>query len=137
MTKARRPKRPPSAHHVPRTARLSELLREIIAEELERIDDERLERVSITAIDVDADLNRAIVYFDSMAGPEGDEQILGAFSEKRVRLQKAVGSQMRARKTPILDFRPDEVIRGAERIESLLRDHPLPVRPVVSEDDDR
>ena len=43
-----------------------------IADELARIDDERLEFVTITSIDVDNELNRAIVFFDSLAGDEGD-----------------------------------------------------------------
>jgi ribosome-binding factor A len=37
-------------------------------------------------------------------------------------LQAAVGRQIHARKTPVLQFRPDEVIRQAERIEQILRD---------------
>jgi ribosome-binding factor A len=39
-----------------------------------------------------------------------------------VRLQSAVGRQLHARKTPILEFRPDDVLRSAERIDSILRD---------------
>jgi ribosome-binding factor A len=109
---------------VPRTARLNELLREIVADELRAIDDERLEHVSITAVDVDADLNRAIVYFDSIMGEAGDAEVLEALGGRRVRLQGAIGAQMRARKTPVLEFRPDEVIRSAERIDRILRDLP-------------
>ncbi len=45
----------------PRTARLNELLREILAEELERVDDERLTLLTIISVDVDADLRKAIV----------------------------------------------------------------------------
>jgi ribosome-binding factor A len=103
------------------------LVREILGEELERIGDERLEMVSITSVDVDADLNRGIVYFDSLTGVDGDDEVLEAFGELRVRLQGALGRQMRARKTPILDFRPDDVLRSAERIDELLRRLP-PVR---------
>jgi ribosome-binding factor A len=114
---------------VPRVARLNELLREILADELERIDDERLDLVTITNVDVDADLNRAIVRYDSFAGEEGDARILEALSERRVRLQAALGRQMRVRKTPILEFRPDEVLRSAERIDDILRSNPLPDRP--------
>jgi ribosome-binding factor A len=131
MSRPKKTRRPPSPHQVPRTARLNELIREIVAEELERIDDERLEHVAITAVDVDSDLNRAIVFFDSWRGPEGDPPVLAAFAERRVRLQGAIAAQMRARKTPILEFRPDEVIRSAERIEQILRDLP----PVEDEPD--
>ena len=127
MTRPRRPAT--STHRYPRSARLNELLREVLAEELERLDDERLEWVSITRIDVDSEMNHANVYFDSMRGPEGDEEILEAFTEYRVRLQGVVGRQVRARKTPILSFRPDEVIRSAERIDKILRDNPMPQRP--------
>jgi ribosome-binding factor A len=105
----------------PRGARVGATLREIIADELVRIDDERLSLVSITGIDVDPELNRAIVFFDSLDGEEGDEAILAALGDHRVRLQSAIAKQIRAKKTPILDFRPDLVIRSAERIDAILR----------------
>ena len=124
-----------TSHNVPRTARLNELLREILADELERIDDDRLELVTITTVDVDQDLNRAIVTYDSLKGEAGDEQILAALSERRVKLQAAIGRQITARKTPILSFKPDEVIRSAQRIEDILRANPIPVRPVVAEEE--
>ena len=100
----------------------NQVLREIVAEELERIDDERLEHVHVTTVDVDSDLNRAIVYYDSLAGEAGDAEVLEAFAARRVRLQAAVGRQLHARKTPVLEFRPDDVLRSAERIDQILRD---------------
>jgi ribosome-binding factor A len=117
----------PVAGRVPRTAKLNQLLREIIAGELERIGDDRLAFVTITTIDVDADLNRAIVSFDSLDGPGADASILQALADYRVKLQSAVNRQLHVRKTPILHFQADEVIRSAERIEAVLRDLP-PVR---------
>ena len=129
MSKPRRSPAP-STHRYPRTARLSESLREVIAEELTRIDDERLSLVTVTSIDVDPEMNRAIVFFDSLAGEEGDAEILGALGEYRVRIQASVGRQVRAKKTPILSFKPDDSIRAAERIERVLRDKAtLPERP--------
>jgi len=108
-------------HRYPRSARVGETLREIIAEELVRIDDERLEFVTVTGIDVDNELNRAHVYFDSLAGEEGDDEIVLALVAHRARLQSAIGRQIRAKKTPILDFRPDVALRSAERIDDILR----------------
>lgn len=119
-----------ATHRYPRTARLSESLREVIADELIRIDDERLSLVAITSIDVDPEMNRAIVFYDSLAGEEGDEEIGEALAEHRVRIQASVGRQVRAKKTPILTFRPDVSLRAAERIEEILhREGTLPVRP--------
>lgn len=124
-----------SSHGYPRTARLSEVLREVIADELIKIDDERLDMVTVTAIDVDSEMNRAIVYFDSLFGEEGDQGVIDALSEFRPRLQASINRQMHARKTPILSFRPDEVIRSAARIEELLRQQP-DTSPISSLDDE-
>lgn len=110
----------------PRSARLGETLREVLAEELVRIDDERLAFVTVTRIEVDPEMNRAVVHYDSLAGEDGDAVILGAFADHRIRLQGAIARQVRAKKTPILTFRPDEVIRSAERIERILKDNPSP-----------
>ena len=104
-----------------RSARVSTTLQEIIADELVRIDDERLTFVTVTGIDVDPELNRAIVFFDSLADEEGDPEILEAFAEHRIRLQSSIAKQIRAKKTPILDFRPDMVIRSAARIDEILK----------------
>jgi ribosome-binding factor A len=105
----------------PRSARVGETLREIIAEDLVRFDDERLAFVTVTGIDVDAELNRAIVFFDSLAGEEGDEEIVEALGEYRIRLQSSIARQIKAKKTPILEFRPDIAIRSSERIDEILR----------------
>lgn len=116
----------PSQHRYPREARLNQSLRQVIAEELTAIDDEKLDLVTITSIDVDAEMNRAIVFFDSLRGEQGDAEILAALAHHRVRLQSSVARQIRSKKTPILEFRPDQVIRAAERIEKILRDNPSP-----------
>jgi ribosome-binding factor A len=121
---------------VSRTARLNELVREIVAEELGRIEDDRLELVSVTGVVVDADLNRAVVYFDSMAGPGGDDETLDALAARRVRLQAAIGRQVRTRRTPVLEFRPDEGIRAGERIDDILRTTSLVSRQDGGEEPD-
>jgi ribosome-binding factor A len=131
MGKQRRPAaRSSSTHRYPRTARLSETLREIIAEELVRIDDERLELVTVTRIETDPELNRAVVFYDSLRGEDGDADIVEALGDHRKRLQSAIAHQIRAKKTPILSFAPDDVIRAAERIDAVLRkEDTLPERP--------
>lgn len=110
-----------SGPRYPRSARLGETLREVIAEELVKIDDERLAFVTITAIDVDNEMNRAVVFFDSLEGEEGDAPILEVLEEHRRRIQASINRQMRAKKTPVLVFRPDDVIRAAERIEQIIQ----------------
>ena len=126
MTRRRRPRRPAAdePQRYPRVARVNELCREIVAEELERIDDERLELVTITHVGVDPDLRRAVVEFSRLGRDE--EVAAEALAEHRVRLQRAIGRQARLRCTPELTFRLDEVIRTGARIEELLREHRSP-----------
>ena len=115
-------------HSYPRAARISETVREVIADELVRIDDDRLTLVTVTSVDVDSEMNRGIVYFDSLQGVDGDEQILKVLGEHRKRLQSAIATQVHARRTPILEFRPDDAIRAAERIDEVLRNDPMRTR---------
>ena len=110
-----------TARDYPRTARLNRLFQEILAEELELIDDDRLEMVTVMSVDVEGDLRRATVYYDSLAGAEGDEAVLEALGEARSRLQRAIGAQARVKRTPELVFKPDDVARGAARLEEVLR----------------
>jgi ribosome-binding factor A len=121
MSKPRKRSGGSSAHKYPREARLNELLREVIAEELVRIDDERLAFVTVTAVDVDAELNRGIVFYDSLVDEEGDELILDVLEEHRRRIQSSIARQIQTKKTPVLEFRPDNVIRAAARIDEVLR----------------
>jgi ribosome-binding factor A len=124
------------ARDYPRTARVNELVREIVADELERIDDPRLEWVSVTAVEVTTELSHGVVFFSSLAGPEGDAEVLAALGECRVRLQRAVGRQARLRRTPELTFRPDSGVREGMRVEELLRELDPPHGAAPGSDDD-
>ena len=106
----------------PRTARVGELLREIIGGDLETIDDDALAGVVVTSVDIDRDLRRAMVYFDSRFGPDVDEEIIETFEGHRGRLQASINRQAHLRRTPELVFVPDPAVRGGERIDEVLRD---------------
>ena len=124
MTKPRRTQTA-SAHRYPRTARLNESLREVIAEELIKIDDERLSLVTITAIDVDSEMNRASVFYDSLAGEEGDEEIAEALGELK---QEGCDIFLVAGASAIVD-RHDVVPAGIERAGGTLIHFGMPVDP--------
>lgn len=105
-----------------RSARVAKLMREILAGELETIDDERLDSASITGIDVDNELEKAVVFFDS-GDPDDAEQALVEYSG---RLRHAVSSQARLRRTPRLEFKHDEAVEGGGRIEDILAGLDIP-----------
>jgi ribosome-binding factor A len=105
-----------------RTDRVNELLREILADELARSDDPRLELVTVMGVEVQTDLERAVVYYSSPADEEGDEAIGEGLQAARRDLQRAVASQARLRRTPELVFEPDPAVRHGARIEQIIRD---------------
>lgn len=114
---------PGTGRDYPRTARLNQLVHEIVAEEIERIDDDRLGFLTVVGAEVESDLRHATVHYTTLAGDEGDDPtVVEALAEHRPRLQSAIGRQARLKRTPELTFRPDTLIRQAERVEEILRD---------------
>jgi ribosome-binding factor A len=107
-----------------RMARVNELCREILADELERIDEEALELVTVTHVTVDPDLRHATVSYSRL---DRDVAEAGeALAAVRPRLQGAIARQARLKRTPELRFVVDDVLLRAERIEDLLRAAPPP-----------
>lgn len=123
--RGRRTPREPARY--PRVVRVNELCHEILAEALERVDDERLELVTITHVEVDPDLRHARVEFSRLG--EGEDEAAEALLEHRVPLQSAIARQARLRRTPELSFRPDQSIQAGARIEELLRETASPKEP--------
>ena len=113
-----------TARDYPRTARLNQLVHEIVAEEIERIDDERLGFFTVVGVEVEPDMRRAIVWYTTLddGDADADEELAEALEQHRARLQSAIGRQARTKRTPELSFRPDAVMRQAERVEQILRD---------------
>jgi ribosome-binding factor A len=115
-----------------RTARVNEVLRQVLAEHIERLAelDERLGILTVTAVQCDPDMRRAAVLLATLS-PAAAE----ALAEARIRLQKAIASEVRLHHTPQLTFSADPVIAEAQRIEDILRvippptEHPDPEGP--------
>ena len=109
----------PGARRYPRALRVNEVLREIVAEELERLVDfdERLTLLTVTAVDCDPDLRHATVLLSSLSEDERN-----ALQELRVRLQAAVSAQVRLKRTPLLSFAADPSVALGQRVEEILRD---------------
>lgn len=101
-----------------RSLRINQVLREVLAEELERLSDadDRLLLVTITSVETSPDLRHATVYLASL-GDEAAE----ALEERRPQLQRTVGRQMRIKRTPRLAFVADPAIRSGAAVEEALR----------------
>ncbi len=101
----------------PRALRVNQVLREVVAEELERLADaDELPMVTVTAVDTAADMRTAVVYLASL-----DDETSVVLEEHRVHLQRLIGTQMTIKRTPRLSFRADPAIEAGSRVEELLR----------------
>ena len=97
-------------------------MKEIVGEEVGALSDPRIQGlVTVTGVRVSPDLAHATVFYsvlseeDLAAAGEGLESAAG-------RIQGAVGTQTRMKRTPRLLFEPDPVIERASRIEAALRE---------------
>lgn len=104
-----------------RMLRVNSTLREVLADEIERMSDTRLEMVSVTAVDTSPNLRNATVYVDVL-GRDNTDDALAALRGAAHRLQSVIGSQVRLKYTPALEFAIDPGITGGERIDEILRD---------------
>jgi ribosome-binding factor A len=102
----------------PRALRVNAAIRQVLAVEIERLADadERLRLVTVTDVLTAPDLTQATVYLDSL----GDEA-RAALGERRVQLQRAIGRQLRMKRTPRLGFAPDPAVAAGEAVEAVLR----------------
>ena len=81
-----------------RTDRVAGLVREIVATELERIDDGRLFLLAVTGVDVDRELAKATVWFDVL-DEEDLPEVVVALEEHRQRIQQTLARQSNMRRT--------------------------------------
>lgn len=97
---------------------MNQVLREVIAEEIERVtsSDPRLELVTVTAVECDPDLHHATVLLATLSG-----EAQAALDHVRVRLQAAVAHQVKLKRTPQLTFKADPAVAQGQRVEEILR----------------
>ncbi|MEO6121765.1 MAG: ribosome-binding factor A [Acidimicrobiales bacterium] len=108
----------PGSRRFPRMARVNEVVREVVAEELERLADvdERLEMVTVTAVELEPGFRRGTVLLSSL-----NDASRAALSDHRGRLQAAIGEQVRLKRTPQLSFAADPGVESGRRVEDILR----------------
>ncbi|MFN8025213.1 MAG: 30S ribosome-binding factor RbfA [Acidimicrobiia bacterium] len=127
-----------SPRKYPRMARVNEVVREALGDELERLSDPRLGMVTITGVDVTADLRQATVYYSSLGrtgtGKQGPAVVVGELEpDQQAELEAALKSatphlrgmlsrEVRMKYTPELIFRVDPSIATGNRIDAIIRD---------------
>ena len=105
-----------------RMRRVNELLRETIAEEVRELKDPRIGFLTITGVDTAPDLRHAIVYYSVLGDPEEVAATGEALRSAAPHVQEGVGSQVRLKYLPKLEFRIDASIEQGAKIDALLAD---------------
>jgi len=105
----------------PRAARVNEVVRETLAEELERMSDPRLGFVTLTGVEVSPDIRYADVYYSVLGTPEARVESSNALRSASPRLRAVLGRQVRLKFVPELRFAEDPAIAQGQRIEEVIR----------------
>jgi ribosome-binding factor A len=109
------------ARRYPRIARVNELVKEVLADELELLSDPRLGFVTVTGVEVSADLRQAAVYYSVLGPDEAHEQSAEALRSATPHLRRTIGRQVRLKYLPDLVFTEDPAMAEGERVEQIIR----------------
>jgi ribosome-binding factor A len=106
-----------------RMRRVNEAVREVLSTAIAQdLKDPRIGFVTVTAVDTSPDLRSAHVYVSVLGDDTHRHDSLEGLSSSRGFLQARVGSELRMKHTPQLDFRYDDSIDHGIRIAELLRE---------------
>jgi ribosome-binding factor A len=106
----------------PRAERVRAQIKQVLAEEVERLRDPGLGYVTITEVTMAPDLRHAKAYYTVL----GEEVVQAATRDAMQRatkhLRSVIAQQVRLRYTPTLELLEDPVPERVDRIDQLIRD---------------
>ncbi|MFB3738048.1 MAG: 30S ribosome-binding factor RbfA [Candidatus Velamenicoccus archaeovorus] len=105
-----------------RPSRVSEEIREILAEEIPKLKDPRIGFVTVTHVKVTPDLRQARVYYTALGDDAERRATSAGLRSARAYLRQVVGGQIRMKVLPELGFEEDQTLEAADRIEHLLKE---------------
>jgi ribosome-binding factor A len=98
-----------------RLRRVNESLREVLSESLADLNDPRIGLVTITAVQVSADLRSARVFVSVLGSERKRSESLAGLRAAHGVLQARIGRELRLKRTPLLAFEYDpSVERGVQ-----------------------
>jgi len=103
--------------------RVNEAVREVLSAAITNdLKDPRIGFVTVTAVDTSPDLRHAHVYVSVLGDEQARAASLKGLASSHGYLQGRVGSELRLKHTPQLDFRYDDSAERGMRITELLRE---------------
>jgi ribosome-binding factor A len=105
-----------------RADRVADLIREVISEMLLRdLNDPRLESLTITEVEMTADLKLATVFFSAMGNHLKEEEALVGLQSATGFIRKRLGKELRLRHIPDLLFKVDHSFDYGSKIDRLIQ----------------
>ena len=105
-----------------RIRRVNEAMREVLSAAITtELKDPRVGFVTVTAVETSPDLRHARVFVSVLGNPGERRRSLKAMDSARGFLQRRVGSELRMKHTPQIQFVYDETPERGMRINELLR----------------
>jgi ribosome-binding factor A len=106
-----------------RLARVAEVVREVASETiLFELRDPRVKNVTVTRAEVSADLQHAKVFVSIMGTPQEQKLCMYGLKNSAGFVQSKLGSRLKTRFTPILDFVLDQGVKNSIEITRLINE---------------
>jgi ribosome-binding factor A len=106
-----------------RMRRVNEAVREVLSVAINNdLKDPRIGFVTVTSVDTTPDLRHAHVYVSVLGDEQRRAESLLGLQSSHGFLQARLGSELRLRHTPRLEFHYDDSAERGQRISELLRD---------------
>jgi ribosome-binding factor A len=103
--------------------RVNEAVREVLSARIaEGLNDPRIGFVTLTSVDTTTDLRQARVYVSVLGSDAERAETLAGLESAHGLFEKAIGRELRMKRTPTLQFVFDESIDRGMRITELLDD---------------
>jgi ribosome-binding factor A len=103
-----------------RTDRVAEEFREVLAEEIQRLKDPRIGFVTVTGVQVTADLRRAWVSYTVLGDDKQQRSTAAGLRSATAHLRQALGRQVRLRHLPEIEFQVDQTLAQHQHIEEII-----------------
>lgn len=117
-----------------RMRRVNEAVREVVSARIsEDLKDPRIGFVTVTAVDTRSDLRHARVYVTVLGDERARTEALAGLESARGHLQALLGSELRMKQTPTLEFIYDDSTDRGMRMSRLL-DEVAPQEPDTTTD---
>ena len=104
-----------------RLARVTENVKEMISLLIDRkIKDPRVEFVTVTGVEVSADLRHCKVFFSTLGGKKEHDRALVGLESASGYIRGELGKRLRMKYTPAIRFYFDETVEQGERIDRII-----------------